>query len=139
MVQKLSLTSAGSRFVSFWYCNYYCVIMLKCTKCLNCSRFCIMLTVEKRKEIVEQLDQKGVQAMPLDKWWRQVQCRKKVCIEEEVRCLITQSSFTVTCCGTKKVKNNYGHWHTSLLKGFFNRLNKTVGNRKLSSNLHIIT
>lgn len=27
-------------------------------------------TVEKRKEIVEQSDQKGVQAMPPDNWWK---------------------------------------------------------------------
>lgn len=42
MVQKLSLTSVRSRFLSV--CSNYCVIMLKRAKSLNHSRSGIILT-----------------------------------------------------------------------------------------------
>lgn len=130
MVQKLSLTSVGPKFLSFWYCdNCCCVIMLKCRKCLDGGK--------NKGDCGRKIKLKGCSGYATGQMVETGAVYKQVCTEEEVRCLITQSSLRAACCGTEKVKNNHGHWRISWLKAFLNRLNKTVGNRKLCSNLHV--
>lgn len=103
MVQKLSLTSEGSKFLSFWYCNYYCVIRLKCSMHFTAvgSGLCCQWNKERRL----WNDQTG-KVLRLCYWTNGGdRCSvEKVHMEKEARWLIIQCSIRLTCCSTEQVK-----------------------------------